>query len=155
MSNYMKQVAEMLGVELGEEFRIRLFSETLLPRLYKITKNGLMCNKEDDRNTWIKSDRIDDLLTGAQEIIKLPWKPKNGDMYWWLDVFGSVWGRCWSTTVYDLMCFFSGNCFKTEKQAKEAVEKGELLAKLKKYYDEYDGEVEGDETDDSEEGEKK
>lgn len=146
MANYMQQVAQMLGVELGEEFKIRLFDGTILPRLYKFTENGLMRTKEyDDRNTWIKSGRNDGLLTGTHEIVKMPWKPKNGDTYYYIIDDNGVWKIGWTDSLTDLGFFSIGNCFRTEQEAEEAADSGELLAKLRKYYDEY-GEVNENET---------
>ena len=69
MSNYMEKVAEMLGVKLGERFRIN-------GEKYYITKEGLF-DDDDDLCTIIFMH----LLTGKYTIEKLPWKPKMGKIY--------------------------------------------------------------------------
>ncbi|MCD8391545.1 MAG: hypothetical protein LUD03_06885 [Firmicutes bacterium] len=72
--NYMKQVAEMLGVEPGERFRIEGDEAD-----YWLDTNGL---------NWIERDVCDtddtvlvELLVGKKSIVKKPWKPKDGDWY--------------------------------------------------------------------------
>ena len=64
--NKMEQVAKLLGVELEEEFKIddNLFK-------YKLTRNGLMYYA-DYNGGWDVSGRIEALLKGKYEIIKLP-----------------------------------------------------------------------------------
>ena len=65
--NYMEIVAKLLGVELGEEFKI----EHLSSFKYKIEKDGLMFLPKDSQE-WIGSKLIEDLLTGNLKIVKLP-----------------------------------------------------------------------------------
>ena len=65
--NYMEIVAKLLGVELGEEFKI----EHLSSFKYKIEKDGLMFLPKDSQE-WIGSKLIEDLLTGSLKIVKLP-----------------------------------------------------------------------------------
>lgn len=59
--NKMKEVANILGVELGEEFKIKGVKS-----IYKLTKGGLLvCN------TYAPSKILCDLLKGEHEIEKL------------------------------------------------------------------------------------
>ena len=64
--NKMKEVAKLLGVELEEEFKIDDWNTR-----YKFTKNGFMY-WSDYGQTWNLSAGIEDLLTGENQIIKLP-----------------------------------------------------------------------------------
>lgn len=64
--NKMEQVAKMLGVELNEEFKLGSGCAK-----YKLTKNGLMYYA-DFKGEWNNSNRIEALLKGEYEIIKLP-----------------------------------------------------------------------------------
>ena len=64
--NKMNEVAQLLGLELEEEFRIEG-----LTKKYKLTENGLMC-WFDDFQQWYASYYIDELLAGKAQIIKLP-----------------------------------------------------------------------------------
>ena len=52
--NKMKEVAKLLGVELGEEFRIDNWFK------YKLTKDGFMC-WSDYLQQWNYSGGIEDL----------------------------------------------------------------------------------------------
>lgn len=63
--NYMKEVANLLGVELGEEFKIKGFEEYV----YRFGDNYLFA-KADGRNEWFKTNLLEDLLNGAFEIEK-------------------------------------------------------------------------------------
>ena len=66
--NHMKELAQMLGVELNEEFNVKGLSY----KKYKITKDGVFISYEED-NKWYKvCDAVLDILTGKYEIIKQP-----------------------------------------------------------------------------------
>ena len=65
MENKMAEVAKLLGVELGEEFRIDNWFK------YKLTKDGFMC-WSDYLQQWNYSGGIEDLLTGEKKIVKIP-----------------------------------------------------------------------------------
>ena len=64
--NYMKQVAQMLGVELDEEFTINDSYNSI----YKFTNNGLFWRCQ---GYWLPSDiTFVRILCGKDEIIKKP-----------------------------------------------------------------------------------
>ena len=60
----MKQVAKMLGVELGEEFRVEGFDDKFM-----LTPNGMFYYDEEDKK-WEVSLMIYDILNGTREIVK-------------------------------------------------------------------------------------
>lgn len=65
------EIARMLGVELGEEFKIKGDD-----RICFIDLDGLHLDyhvADDEDNAMLH-----DLLCGDVEIIKIPWKPKEG-----------------------------------------------------------------------------
>lgn len=64
--NYMKQVAEMLGVELGEEFKVKGNNEH---NKYKFTDTDLVY---DDESKMPAIVTLYGLLKGEDEIIKIP-----------------------------------------------------------------------------------
>ena len=64
--NYMKQVAEMLGVELGEEFKVKGNNEH---NKYKFTDTDLVYDSESEMPAIVT---LYDLLKGEDEIIKIP-----------------------------------------------------------------------------------
>ena len=65
----------MLGVEIGEEFKIKGYDGLT----YKLTDNGLELTTVDGQKTkWFDHGALNSLLKGKMEIVKLPWKPKEG-----------------------------------------------------------------------------
>ena len=65
--NYMKQVAEMLGVELGEKFDIEVGNGFTLDDYY-ITEDGLTSKDGESRDT----SSLTNLLTSKYTIKKKP-----------------------------------------------------------------------------------
>lgn len=72
--NHMKEVAQMLGVELGEEFKIKNSSFK-----YKITERGLEHFDSYDNRWYLGTPTLTELLRGDCEAIKLP-KPILDDV---------------------------------------------------------------------------
>lgn len=64
--NYMREVAQLLGVELGEEFRL---SEH--PKKFKFGDDALYFNWASDRWTTATNEAIHGLLSGKYKLIKL------------------------------------------------------------------------------------
>ena len=65
MTNYMEQVAQMLGVELDEEFKVKIYDSYI----FKITKDGLYWKCNDGWERVILTI-MDDILCGRIEIKK-------------------------------------------------------------------------------------
>lgn len=133
--NYYKKIAEMLGVELGEEFSIKnIQTEDINRARYKITQEeGIMYSI--DREKWVRSVVLMSIINGSYSVVKLPWKPKLGEQYWSYSartkqtccgMFGEF--------VEDYAIWKSGNCFKTKEEA-ETIGK-EIMEKLVKEYKE-------------------
>lgn len=74
--NYMSKIAEMLGVEINEEFKVRStkYTQNVNSEIFVFTKVGITRN-----------DILIDLLLGVLEIVKLPWKPKDRELVWYVD----------------------------------------------------------------------
>lgn len=73
--NLIPKIAKMLGVELGEEFKIKGYDGLI----YKLTDAGLELTTVDGQKTkWFDHGALNSLLKGKMEIVKLPWKPKEG-----------------------------------------------------------------------------
>lgn len=66
--NYMKEVAQLLGVELEEEFMIAVDGEKS-DRKYKLTKTGCCVCKPDGE--WYHTEAINRILSGIYEIVKI------------------------------------------------------------------------------------
>lgn len=75
--NHMKEVAALLGVELKERFKIIDYNCKEIGT-YKLTEDGLLqCSEEYDYIYFVDtSSTITYLLTGADTIKKIPFKPK-------------------------------------------------------------------------------
>lgn len=124
VKNYMADVARMLGVELGEKFKIKDFEP-----VYKLTDYGL-CVKVDSVE-WheMSGDSFIQLIKGDYEIIKLPWQPKKGDVYCRPeDGFEDVAFDNWSNRPIDFALKEAGMIFKTKEECEAA------LPELRKKY---------------------
>lgn len=65
--NYMEQVAQMLGVELEEEFNV--YKSKIVN---KFTEDGIVSYSKENQN-WMRTyGLLEKLLTGKAEIIKKP-----------------------------------------------------------------------------------
>ena len=132
--NYYREIAEMLGLELGQEFRIIDSHErTIDAALFEITEDGLFskANNLSGKVTLM----LDLILSGKCKVVPKPWRPKDGEAYWY-------WGASsefadlshWGGTSSDFALWKLGNCFRTENEAKT---KGkEIMEQLKKEYEE-------------------
>ena len=85
MTNHMAEVAQMLGVELEEVFKVTDDDSGKYHNYYKFTeKKGIEVS--DDNVKW-EADTAGTLvlkwlLIGVARIIKLPWKPRKGEKYY-------------------------------------------------------------------------
>lgn len=119
--NYMADVAKMLGVELGEEFKI------VSPLLYKFTEQGLFFKDNKEWNYAYVT--LDDLLIGEVEIVRLPWQPEHGDRYFYPNKIFTVALRAeWIGSSCDFAYREAGMIFRTAEECEAA-----LPALRKKY----------------------
>lgn len=124
--NYMPEIAQMLGVEIGEEFDIlHECGEVIDYGPYKFTGKTIVSHDEDELSGWALSH----LLKGEYTLQKRPWRPKDGGECWAVFPDGSVdWDSFHKNSVYSLALLNIGNCFPTEEAAEAAVP--EMLAKF-------------------------
>mgnify|MGYP004697136889 CR=1 FL=1 len=86
--NLMCEICKMLGVKLGEEFKVDKYDEMT----FKFAENMLVARADFKGAKWgITYVVLSELLGGNVEIIKLPWKPKKGDVYFTFGLLGSKW----------------------------------------------------------------
>ena len=133
--SYIPEVAKILGVEIGEEFDILVNEmEMLTHGPYKIIDNAIV-----DYVGCKTKNLLYGLLTGEYTLKKRPWKPKNGDKYWFVSANGRVYDTALCTSnAYELGMINIGNCFPTEETAK--AKKEEILTKLEEIKREYTNE---------------
>ena len=113
--NYMQDVARMLGVELEEEFMIDSSD-----KVYRFFKNGL-CFQCD--GAWLPAEyQFFDLIKGDSKIVKLPWQPKVGDVYYrpWR-YFKGVTSTYWNNAVEDFALKEAGMIFRTAEECEAAL----------------------------------
>ncbi|WP_417088479.1 hypothetical protein [Eubacterium maltosivorans] len=124
--NYMPEVARMLGVEIGEEFDI-LDSEGCVKGIgpYMFTNEDIINGDGGRAHDWL----LLYLLYGKNTIQKRPWRPKDDDEYWFVELDGDVqYSYFYKDNESDLASLNMGNCFQSKEAAKAAVP--EMLAKF-------------------------
>lgn len=121
--NLIPEIAKMLGVELGEEFKV--VYKTRFEIICNFTLAGLFVHKGDSGK--YEKELLADIICGKAEIIKLPWKPKKGELYY---SFGfrncPKWGvsqQNWGNHPCDYALLDKGWIYRTEKEAEAALPK--------------------------------
>lgn len=118
--NYMAQMADMLGVEFGEKFKLfDTCAKEELINVYWIDENGMWTECPDGLKGLIVSCWAD-ILTGFREIVKLPWKPKEEECCYYIAPNGSL----LSTTINfsfsgDMLLVHNGMVYRTAEEALE------------------------------------
>lgn len=135
--NYYKQFAEMLGLELEQEFRLVNPDGTKVDNdLYIIREDGLFYKKRKD-GVWLSepSTTLSSLLQGLCKVVPKPWKPIYGEQYWSYST--KINGTCcnmFGELIEDYAMWKVGNCFRTKEEAET---KGkEIMEQLQKEYEE-------------------
>lgn len=128
MSN-MEEIANMLGVELGEEFRVYGRPSSL----YRILESR-METVSVLTGAWceVTGCTLYELLVGRKTLVKIPLKPKMGDIYWKVLYNECVSGK-WVGNVTNLADYAIGNVFNSLEKAE--ANKDKLIARLQKIYD--------------------
>lgn len=86
--NLIPEIAKMLGVELNEEFKIKGREGAI----YKFIVDGLLVSDDDAEKVYTTAHMpLVGLVRGDIEIVKLPWKPKKGDVYFTFELLGGKW----------------------------------------------------------------
>ena len=87
--NLIPEIAKLLGVEVGEEFKVK--DEDGLT--YRFTDDGLKItyNGGVEISNISTNSAFVALVMGKDEIVKLPWKPKKGEYYYTFDLLGDKW----------------------------------------------------------------
>ena len=129
MANHMEEVAKMFGLELEEHFHIT--KKSYENTVYKFTKDGVAFY-DNKLRTWYESvGALAGILTGETEVVKLPWKPKMRERYYYpIPSDRDLWESClWVGDNYDNNRFSRGLVCKTEEEAVELAR--QMLAVVK------------------------
>ena len=126
--NYMPKVLEMLGVEVNELFNIKggHYNPYQFDDEYNLVYRD---NDNDDSFYFLKL-----ILNGDMEIEKLPWKPKEGELYRCVLHDGTIDFHRWNLKWYDYYCYNSGNCFRTKEEITDEI-KQRILQEMKGKYE--------------------
>lgn len=120
--NLIPEIVKMLGVELGEEFKIKGEEELT----YRFDSDGLKLTHDSGIELAKISANVAfvDLVNGKDEIVKLPWKPKEGDTFYFFDIRYGKWVVCsymWVRVPCDYALLDKGWVYKTCAEAQAAL----------------------------------
>ena len=122
--NLSPEIAKMLGVELGEEFKVKGDDE----QTYRFDADGLKviysCLRK--KRGAFANAMLGSLLAGEEEIVKIPWKPKKGDGYYTFEIFRGKWvvrSLWWTGAPCTYALLDKGWVFRTKEEAEAALPK--------------------------------
>lgn len=128
--NYMKYIANLFGLELGEKFKLLYPNGDEREEEYIITESGGL--KRTDSGFFDCTDTLMCMLKGCYDIKKLPWKPEYDEMYYFPDISAGIPAAGeddWGENAVDYNRYEAGMVCKTEVEARKKSEK--MLAVLK------------------------
>ena len=121
MANLIPKIAKMLGVEIGEEFQTKGNSEctyVFASDGLKLTYGGIELSEIATKAALVA------LLSGKDEIVKLPWKPKEGESFYTFTAAYGEWSvslDVWAEEPCNYALLDKGWIYRTEKEAKAAL----------------------------------
>ena len=133
--NLIPITRETLRLEENEEFKIKFHTNVFSNKKFRFTNKFL---EEFYQNRWYESDKdvLYGLITEKINIVKLPFKPKEGEDYYFVDV--STGYVCRTTygvgyrhdvvRIREALRVSSGNCYRTEEEAEKHV--NEWMSKI-------------------------
>ena len=87
--------------------------------VFKLSTSGMLRKDKHIVSGWIDSTyhHLLGLLTGRYTIVKKPWKPKENEEYYWVDLKRRVVkGNFNFDYTWDVMRYQLGNCFRTKEE---------------------------------------
>lgn len=128
MANCMAGVAKLLGVEVGEVFEFYVGGEC--QGRCRFTKDRV---EVSDNHCWYrtKAETLEWLLDGTATIVKLPWKPGEGEGYYVpaIDNESGCYYGIWENNNDEKRQYHRGLVFKTRDEATALAEKMLAVAK--------------------------
>ena len=127
--NYMAEVAKLLGVELGESFKITSDTQGDYHNYYRLTENNCL-EMSDDGVEWKMTTAaalLKHILMGDIRIVKLPWRPQIREKYYVPRIAIRPEDRhyyyYWSNSGVDIKRYDMGIVCKTPEEAIALTEK--------------------------------
>lgn len=122
--NLIPEIARMLGVELGEEFKV----EGVADKTYKFIVDELVvCGEKNTNHGYVTANMmLVTLAKGDARLIKLPWKPKKGDTFYTFASIPNKWVvriAWWDQTPNHYALLDKGWIYRTKEEAKAALPK--------------------------------
>lgn len=124
--NLIPEIAKLLGVEVGEEFKVKGDDDELTYIFtdddgLKITfAGGIEISQISINSAFVA------LVMGKDEIVKLPWKPKKGEDYYTFSSSDGSWRvtqQHWTCHPFDLAVLAKGWAYHTKEEAEFALPK--------------------------------
>ena len=123
--NLIPEIARMLGVEIGEEFKIKGRKGAI----YKFIVDELLVSDDDAEKAYIATHApLVGLVKGDIEIVKLPWKPKKDETFYTFGIHATenkwvVVSVKWWDNVKNLALYKIGWIYRSQAEAEAALPK--------------------------------
>ena len=120
MANHIAEVAQMLGVKIGETFKLTDDTHGDYHRYYQFTdKKGFETSVDGLKWETAAAVVLRGILMGDIRIVKLPWKPKIEEKYYVPNIFDldSYSYNFWFDDEHDEKFYKRGLVFKTKEEA--------------------------------------
>lgn len=121
MANHMQEVANILGVELGERFCINGIDDRCR---YYLTEYGLYYDGMKRSKFYTEEDDalfsgvlLTQLLSGVTTIQHISWKPNFNERYYSIGPGGVLEPGNWANDFIDRALYKLGNCYRTSQEA--------------------------------------
>lgn len=122
--NLIPEIAKMLGLQLGEAFKVKGDNELT----YRFDSAGLKITHYSGIEIAEISANVAfvDLVNGKDEIIKLHYRPDYRQMYWTFGLKDGIWvvvPREWEDYPAEILLADKGWTYRTREEAKDALPK--------------------------------
>lgn len=120
--NLIPAIIQMLGVEIGENFKVKGDDELT----YRFDSDGLKITHYSGIEIAEISANVAfvNLVNGKDEIVKMPWNPKKGETYYTFELLGGKWIvrlLWWAGTPNGYALLDKGWVFRTKEEAEDAL----------------------------------
>lgn len=124
--NLISEICKLLGVELGEEFKLKSANNGRSIKMKFFFKDNELYIADKFGEICTRNDFLPPILRGELEIVKLPWKPNYRQEYWTFGLKDGVWvvvSREWEDYPAEILLFDKGWVFRTKEEAQAALPK--------------------------------